>query len=284
MSFAGYKRTILSWHTLKKLVSSFFQAFGALALLLSVFEIFFPNKLNIGYPGLAIFSGLSFLWAIVTVIPRRNIARQLSVPETKITIKIGDLFKEDAHLVIGMSDVFDTEKGDIIKPTSIQGQFLTTIYNNDRARLDNDLDNALRGISGKQDKQKSSGKNIRYPIGTVATLTMGTKKYFCSAYSHMGSNLKAQSDIKKLSTSLELLWDEIRLKGQGEKVAMAVIGSDLARVGHTASHSNLIKLIVSSFILASREGMITQELAIIIHPSKLERVNMMELNEFLQNF
>ena len=40
---------------------------------------------------------------------------------------------------------------------------------------------------------------MRYPIGTVATLTAGTKKYYCSAYSFMGNDLKAQSDIKKLS-------------------------------------------------------------------------------------
>ena len=247
-------------------------------------DILFPNKLNFGLVGFAFISCVSFLWAIYTIIPAREISRQLSVPDTKIKIKVGDLFREDAHLVIGMNDVFDTEKGDIIKPNSIQGQFLTKIYNNDRSRLDTDIENALRGISGKQDNQKSQGKNKRYPIGTVATLTVSTKKYFCSAYSRMGNNLKAQSDIKKLSTSLEMLWEEIRLKGQCEKVAMAVLGSDLARLGNTVSHSTLIKLIVSSFILASREKFITHELVIVIHRSNLEKVNLVDVNEFLQHF
>ena len=99
----------------------------------------------------------------------------------------------------------------------------------------------------------------------------------------MGNNLKAQSDVKRLSTSLEMLWEEIRLKGQRDKVAMAVLGSDLARIINT-SHSDLIKLIVSSFILASREQPITQELVIVIHQSNLEKVNMNELDDFLQNF
>jgi hypothetical protein len=283
MSLAAYKRTVFSWKTLKKLVSSFFQAFGFIALILGVLDILFPNTFNFGYKGIAIISGVSLLWALYTIIPGREISRQLSVPDTKITINVGDLFKQDAHLVIGMNDVFDTEKGDIIKPSSIQGQFLTKIYNDDRLRLDRDFENALQGVSGRLDNKKSKGKSKRYPIGTVATLTLGTKKYFCVAYSRMGNNLKAQSDIKKLSTSLETLWEEIRVKGQREKVAMAVIGSDLARVG-SASHSNLIKLIVSSFILASRESPITQELVIVIHQSSLEKVNMVELNEFLQNF
>jgi len=283
MSLAAYKRTLLSWKTLKKLAASFFQAFGVIALILGVLVILFPNAFNYGYQGIILFSCISLLWAIYTINPGREISRQLTVPDTKITIKVGDLFKEDANLVIGTNDVFDTEKGDIIKPNSIQGQFLTKIYKDDRLRLNGDIENALRGVSGIQDNQKSQGKNKRYPIGTVVTLTVGTKKYFWSAYCYMGNNLKAQSDIVNLSTSLEMLWEEIRLKGQREKVAMAVLGSDLARIGN-ASHSNLIKLIVSLFILASRESPITQELVIVIHHSNLEKVNMVDLNEFLQNF
>src|SRR5258708_5736940 len=124
---------------------------------------------------------------------------------------------------------------------------------------------------------------MRYPIGTVATLSVSTKKYFCSAYSFMANDLKAQSDIPMLTTSLDTLWEEIRLKGQREKVSMAVLGSDLARIGE-ATHSNLIKLIVSSFILASRKKKISQQLTIVIHNDNLEKVNMLDLDDFLQNF
>jgi hypothetical protein len=97
------------------------------------------------------------------------------------------------------------------------------------------------------------------------------------------SNFKAQSSIKDLSTSLETLWQEIGLKGSNEKVIMAVLGSDLARIGN-ASHADLIQLIVSSFILTSRVQPITKELMIIIHHSNLEKVNMIKLDNFLQNF
>lgn len=282
MKLTVYKKTLFSWQTVKKLFSSFLQAFGALALLLGMLDIFFPNKFNFGYQGIEMLSGASFFWGIFTVIPRWKISRNLLVPDVNITIKVGDLFEENGNLVIGMTDVFDTEKGNIIKPSSIQGQFLSKIYNDDRTRLDKDIKNALQGVSGQRDTDKRKGKNIRYPIGTVVTV-VGSKKYFCSAYSRMGNDLKAQSDINKLSTSLTMLWDEIRLKGQKEKISMGVLGSDLARIG-TASHSNLIKLIVSSFILASREIPIAKELVIVIHENNLEKVNMLELNDFLQNF
>ena len=135
MSLAAYKRTVFSWQTLKKFVSSFLQILGVIALVLGVLVILFPNTLNFGYEGVIAFSGISLMGALFTIIPRRKIFRQLTVPDTKITIEVGDLFQEDGNLVIGMNDVFDTEKGNIIKPNSIQGQFLTKIYNDDRLQL-----------------------------------------------------------------------------------------------------------------------------------------------------
>lgn len=283
MNLLAYKTTIFSWKTLKKLVSSFLQAVGALAILLGILDIFFPADFALGFQGLLIIGTLSLIWGIVKIFPKFKISRYLPEPDATIVVKVGDLFKENTNLVIGMSDVFDTEKGNIIKSNSIQGQFLAKVYGDDRTRLDTDLSSALASSTSARDSQKTQGKNMRYPIGTVATLSVGTKKYFCSAYSFMANDLKAQSDISKLTTSLEALWEEIRLKGQREKVSMAVLGSDLARIGE-ATHSNLIKLIVSSFILASRKKKITQELTIVIYPDNLEKVNMLDLDDFLQNF
>src|SRR5260370_11127341 len=190
MSLAVYKRTLLSWKTLKKLAAAFFQVFGLPALILGVLDIFFPKTFNFGYEGLLLFSGVSLVWALYAVIPGREISRQLTVTDTKITMKVGDLFQQEANLVIGMHDGFDTEKGDIIKQGSIQAQFLTRVYNDDWSRLDREIEEALQSDAGKQDNQKTRGKNKRYPIGTVATVTMGAKRYFCVAYSRMGNDLR----------------------------------------------------------------------------------------------
>lgn len=283
MNISAYKTTLFSWQACSKFISAFVQAFGTLAIGLGVLDILFPNTFGLKYPGLQAFAIVSFVCAVIRIFPKFEISRRLTVPDTVIKIKVGDLFMENSNIVIGMSDTFDTEKGNIIKSESIQGQFLANVYNDDTARLNTDLDNALNNVSGERDSQKTQGKNVRYPIGTVATLNVGARKYFCSAYSHMRNDLKAQSDIPKLNTSLEMLWEEIRLKGQSEKIAMAVLGSDLARIG-TASHSNLIKLIVSSFILASRKEKISEELTIVVHNNNLGKINMLDINDFLQNF
>jgi len=239
---------------------------------------------HLGYVGIFAPLVASAILALFSVVPRRTISRQLDTPDVRITIKAGDLFEEVGNIVIGMNDVFDTELGEIINPKSIQGQFLNNVYTNDRAQLDLDLEGALHDVTGQKDDDKSRGKNVRYPIGTVATIKMGPNRYFCVAYSRMQNSLQATSDIRMLRGCLDELWDQIRVKGQREKVAMAVLGSDLARLGHLASHSDLIKLIVSSFILTSREKMIAQELVVVIHPPNLEKVNLLELDDFLQHF
>jgi len=270
--------------TFKKFRSSLLQAVGGLAILLGILDVLFPNILALEFSGIFWVSLVSLIWTIIQIIPKRKISRYLAESDTEIVIKVGDLFNEDSNLVIGMTDVFDTEKGDIIKSKSVQGQFLANIYGDNRARLDTALSEALISVPSSRDSQKHKGKNMRYPIGTVATLSVATKKYFCSAYSYMGNDLKAKSDISMLTSSLEMLWEEIRLKGQRGKIAMPVLGSDLARINAVSSHSTYIKLIVSSFILFSKQEKISEQLTIVIHKDNLEKVNMLDLEDFLQNF
>lgn len=282
MNILLYRKTFFSKETFKVFYSSLILALGHCALLLGIGDVLFPGVFSLGRYGLEVIGGISLLWGMIRIWPRLNISRQMETPDVKISVKVGDLFEQKDNLVIGFSDTFDTEKGQIISPNSIQGQYLTRVYADDRTKLDSDLKSALKGKKAQLEKNKSSGKNKRYPIGTVTTLSNGSNKYFCVAYSFMGNNLQAQSNVSRLTTSLNNLWEEIRIKGECKAISMGVLGSDLARMGHVASHSDLIKLIISSFILTSRENIITKELTVVVKENNLNKLNMLELNEFLQ--
>lgn len=277
------KKSIFSIQALRRFRSLFFQAFGFIALILGVVDIISPGMLAHSIIAIVGMCLASLVWAVIFLVPKKEMSRRLSVPDVKITVRVGDLLQQDANLVIGVSDTFDTEKGDIIKPSSLQGQFSARVYQDNISQLDQDIHNALQGVPATLDSHKTKGKNQRYPIGTVATLSVGTKKYFCSAYTHMGNNLSVESDIKRLSISLEKLWDEIRIKGHYDKVAMAVVGADLGKIVN-ASHADLIKLIILSFVLASREKLVAPELIIVLRPSNVEKVNMLELHDYLRSF
>lgn len=284
MNLKAYRKSIFSRKALEVFGIAFFSILGFLALVLGILDIFYPNTLNLGNTGLIAIALFSIIGAILKAWPRFSISRAFPVPSIEIIIKEGDIFDATGNVVIGMSDTFDTEKGEIIKPSTVQGQFLTKIYNDDRNRLDTDFETALATFESTVDEAKTKGKQKRYPIGTTAVLNVEAKRYFCIAYSVMNNDFHAQSSINMLSQSLDALWTSIRTKGQNEGISMAIIGSDTARVGHIASHADLIKLIITSFVLTSREKVIAPSLTLYIHPKDRGKINILEIQDFLQSF
>jgi len=266
---------------LKRLGSSFISNFGLLWLLIEPGALFFPEKLNFGWAGYLWLATLALGIAFIQRLPRISVCRALSSPDSEIEIKIGNLFNQAGHLVIGFNDVFDTELGEIIKPSSVQGQFLQKIYGSDRSRIDADIENALQPYNHLRTKEtnKSLGKTWRYPIGTTIMLGSHDKRYFLTAYGCMSNDITVQSNADFVWQSLSKLWQEIRLKGHSIDVSIPIIGADLARTG--LPRMALAKLIITSFIIASKEKFITRKLTVMIYPNDVESIDFYELEEFL---
>lgn len=265
----------------KRLGSSFISNFGFLWLLTEAGALFFPEKLNFGWIGYLWLAILALGIAFFQRFPRISVCRALSSPDSEIEIKIGNIFNQQGHLVIGFNDVFDTELGEIIKPSSVQGQFLQEIYGSDRLRIDTDIENALLAYNHLRIKEpnKSLGKIWRYPIGTTITLGSHNRRYFLTVYGYMNNDMTVQSNADYVWQSLSKLWQEIRLKGHSIDVSIPIIGADLARTG--LPRMALAKLIITSFIVASKEQLITRKLTVMIYPKDAESIDFYELEEFL---
>jgi len=267
---------------LDKILVKSLVIFGSISVLIGVLDILFPNQLNYGWLGLI---GVLFACLIIGFfisLPKKIVLVAFNNPEITIKIKIGDILNEDSHLVIGFSDCFDTEIGDVISALSLQGKFTTKIYSGNIAKLNGDLDNSLAGESFVVDENKIKGKNLRYKIGTVAVLDDKKRKFFCCAYSKMGIDLKAESNIDEIWMSLKSIWEKINLKGELAGVSMPVIGLNLSRV-NGSSCALMIKMIALSFIAHSRNMKISKELTIVISKEDGEKVNLLELEDFLKN-
>ncbi|HEY0771877.1 MAG TPA: macro domain-containing protein [Sphingobacteriaceae bacterium] len=267
----------------RRLGATFLSIFGLLWLFIEPGGLFLPQWLNWGWVG---YSGLVFFSLVIAVIlnrPRRSFSRQLSSPDVVVMIKIGDLFDEPAHLVIGTNDVFDTELGEVIKPSSVQGQFLTRRYHGDQKRLDRDIEVELAHLSPHKiwEPNKPKGKVWRYPIGTTIVLGGGDKRYFLNAYGRMGNDLRVKATADDVWHSLSCLWEQVRLKGHGAEIAVPVIGSDLARTN--LPRRALMQLIILSFIAASKETFVAQKLTIVIHPKDVDLVDLYALEELLNS-
>jgi serine/threonine protein kinase len=201
---------------------------------------------------------------------RLSVCNDPSSPAVLVTV--GDLFSQDADIVVGFSDTFDTaiDTSTLISKESLQGQLISRVYNDNVHALDCDLDDALRMVpaeSLESRNYKSAGKLKRYPVGTIATLERDGRRIYAIAYSKMERNLTVSSCYEFLEESLRKLWAEIRGHGFERTIAMPIIGSGLSRTG--LSREALIRQIVTSFWEQAREAPICRELRIIVHPADL---------------
>lgn len=121
--------------------------------------------------------GICLLWALFRAYPRASIERDFGRPEMRVSVRVGDLFDQDAHLIVGFSDTFDTSTRNsrVINPTSVQGQLLHRLYGGDRRRLDKELARALSRVAPQAvetRQSKRSGKLQRYfpLVGTKFTV------------------------------------------------------------------------------------------------------------------
>ena len=228
----------------------------------------------------------AFGWAVARTSARSVATHRFQRPDMTVTLRFGDLFDEDAHLVVGFSDTFDTSVVDdrIINSSAVQGQLVERCYGGDHRRLDRELTSALsRHTPVRVEKRdtKRWGKLTRYPVGTVAVLGRPERRTFAVAYSRMGNDLVPRSSVNDLWSSLSNLWDAVYEHGQRAPVAMPLVGAGAARIDHLGPQG-LLKLILLSFVARSREIQLCRELRIVIRPADLRAIDVPDIMAFLR--
>lgn len=268
----------LSRPALFRLLRRFLEVFGVIWLLLEPLALWQPENLRFGFYGYAALAVLSFLIALILARPRTSVERRLQASDTKIIITVGNLLQQQGNIIIGCADTFDTEIGEVISATSVQGQFQAKAFP-EREKLDFAINNSLRNENYRVDEEKPLGKKLRYPIGTVAEVEHNSNKYFLVAYTRMRNEMRVESDICMLSTSLNKCWEAIRNRGQHKPVHMGIVGSGLARIG--LSRALLLQFIVLSFVDAERKESLTNQLTIYIHESDVDCIDFVDLESWL---
>ncbi|MDG4765909.1 DUF6430 domain-containing protein [Solwaraspora sp. WMMD406] len=212
--------------------------------------------------------------------PRSILRHDVGSPRVRLTVLTGDLFaQDDAHLVVGFTDTFDTATSQdvVINSGSVQGQLLHRRYGGDRGLLDRELRTALQHApkaGGETRATKRRGKLTRYPIGTVAVLNQDGRRIFAIAYSQMGNDLIARSTPDDLRRSLDRLWSAVGRHGQLGVVAMPLIGTGLARID-SMSRGDLLTTIARSFVAHSRREFVTPELRIVLRPGDVGQIDLL---------
>lgn len=273
---------------LKLMLGRSLAAFGLLSAVIQLLAIWVPRSaLGNATFYLSLVVALSLGYGFVTSWPRSHVAHDYKRPSVRVSVEVGDhLTYKDHHLVVGFTDTFDTDTTDdvIIHSGSVQGRFLSVYYHGDRKSLDRDLDTALEKAvpASTEPAGAKPGKLVRYPLGTVAVLGAPTRRVFCLAYGVMGNDLIVRSDIDCIWESLNSLWDAVEKHSHHGRLAMPVIGSNFARMTNL-DHQALIKIIVISYLARCRQRPVSSELTVTVWPSDINKVDMLDIQYFLQS-
>lgn len=259
---------------------------GTISIIAGLFDIFIPDTFrDIGWViwpalGLSCIVGVRLSWP-------QPIEFEYKSPQTTVRIISGDFFDvsaSDEHLVIGVSNSFDT-RSPMIAPASLQGQFLQKIYQNDADRLDADLEVALEPyvslvepIEGKQ-----RGNKVAYPIGTTAVLQAPSRTAFLLAYTKMDREDHVSTDVDLVWESLTSLWDRVRVRGNATVIRMGVIGGGNANLSSTLPAMDAIRFQILSFMLASRKERVCDGLNIVVRPKEYDNLDHSVLQDFLKS-
>ncbi|WP_367835749.1 macro domain-containing protein [Streptomyces rochei] len=206
----------------------------------------------------------------------------------ELVVVRGDLFgQEDANLVVGFTDTFDTatEQDLVISRESVQGQLVDRLFGGERRLLDDRVQAGLRAFTPlrtERPQDKPRGRRVRYPVGTTVPLPVDGRRVFAVAYSRLGNDLVARSSPADLRASLDQLWAAVARYGMYKPVAIPLIGSGLARVVEL-DRTQLLLMIVESFAAHCRRDPATApELRVVIRPADLERTDLSALGTYLR--
>jgi len=279
---AEIRRDLATWRFWKRFLTYSFAAVGAIAVVLEVVDILFPNKLVVHGTRWALgILTASVIYGLVQSWPR-PIEQTYSSPNTVIRVVKGDLLEEKGHLVIGICDTFDTLTPNVIARGSLQGQALDRLFGSDVAELDRRINETLSAYTpiGKVEKP---GKQLRYELGTIAVLKESGRKIFFLAYSQMNEHNQAKSTPDRIWKSLLNLWAEVSRFGNGGSVSIPVIGGGQSRMSQVFPAQDSIRFIALSFMLASRTEKVCDELRIVVRPTDFSHLDRLELQSFLSS-
>jgi hypothetical protein len=274
----GILRDLRRWRFWRRLLTNAFAAFGAFAAVVGLIDVFSPGAL-VGHRFVAV---VGILFSIAFGVWRawpRPVQAKFNSPQTTIRVVRGDIYSQDAHLVIGACDTFDTE-APYIAPGSVQGQFVGRAFGGDHSAFEAQLNSALVGAKTSGTIAKA-GKTQRYEIGTVVTIRSLARRFFFVAYTKMDKDNKAHATADGLWKSLGGLWSAIRKESNGTAVAIPVVGGGQSGLSPVLPAEDAVRFIALSFIIASRKKKICDELRIVALPAQYDEFDHLELQAFL---
>lgn len=237
--------------------------------------------------GIGVVVGAMVVSAVGTLLknwPKTVYAHKLKERDVTIEMRVADVFKMSASLVVPVNTFFDNDlAGKVLKTSSIQSQFIRKYYAGETKDLDLAVNKQLSNSNYpyKTTVNKTLGKRKEYEIGTTIQIERQNRLFYLVALTRLNEEGRALGSLQNLHDALPMLWEFIRTRGDVGHVVMPVIGSSKARLPVT--REKIIHYIVQSFIASCVQATYCNKLTIAIYPDDItqEHINLSALDKYL---
>lgn len=202
----------------------------------------------------------------------------LTIEESKVIIKTGDIFEQEELKVIPFNEYFDTQVDErIIAKGSLNGKFIKNHIDCSVSELDDYISNYKFDADDIKEvnENRTEGKKQKFEIGTVCVYG----DYILAALSKFDKYNEAYLTMPEYLGFLINFWDKVNRVYALKSVSVPIFGSGLTRIkGHKViDEQDLLKIMLWTFRISEMRFKHPAKLTIMIHEDKIDKVNLLEL-------
>ncbi|MEM6676286.1 MAG: macro domain-containing protein [Pseudomonadota bacterium] len=263
----------------RKLIQDVLVALGAIFLLIESYEVVSDTNIQLSFTFFLIIvilaGGIHFLldgyyW---TGFLKNEVELPHQGFDTKIRVKVGDLFEEKGWKAIGVNDFFDhVVDEDLVSSRSLHGQVILRYWRENPDDWLDQVKDSLSHIEPAQENRRKGNKN-RYPIGATACARASDQKFLLVALSHTNpQDNVTTANLETFICAVGGLLVRARAACSLEPLIIPLMGTGLARVG--LKHSVMLDIIIAAILEESRKGRITEEIIVVVPRDRKGQINL----------
>ena len=205
---------------------------------------------------------------------------EIDIEGTTVCIKAGDIFEEDGLKAIAFNEYFDTlVDNKIINEVSLNGIFLKEKLDIEISELDQEINNYSFENNEILEKntERLVGKKQKFKIGTIFV----HNDYILTAFSKFDSSNRANLTMPEYLGFLITFWDKVNIVYGQRSVSVPIFGSGITRIKEhrRISDEDLLKIMIWTFRISEMRFKHPAKLTIVIHPEKMNKINLLDIQE-----
>lgn len=263
----------------QRIIKQFLEVTSGISTFLSLILIFIdvPAKSKLTFGGIFV-AILLIVYALLWLRSNNLEEVNLVIEGSSVTVKKGNIFKQNGFKAIAFNEYFDTQVDDkIISRHSLNGIFITKHLAISVAELDKYIKNYLfedDEILGNNTARKY-GKKIHYSIGTICVYN----DYLLTAFSKFDEKDRAWLTMPDYLGFLINFWDSVNRVYSQKSVSVPIFGSGITRIKEhkNISDEDLLKIMLWTFRISEMRFKYPAKLTVVIHTGKMDRINLLDI-------